>query len=290
MTFFVSGCRVRWWEDVASCCFQVFLFLAPRPAPPVPAPTAHLFCDSRHPRHHRPSCLPLPHNPWQRNRPEDRAPTGVFLSGGVLRVVGMASFLASQGFRPPSRASVPRSSHWRAALPVGARPPGRLVFPACCPFGYPPPPATTRRIMLLQRFSFDSGPTNTQHAPADHQRHLGDEFCHPAPGPWTLITGMHHPRAGAQPPPHRLERAPRTWCARRTLRTNNRLRVFVKGASCVSLATIRLGMRRGEKFFAPTTARVRSGRRCTLCPRKPRRCSFPRSSVGTQPRALQRPA
>ena len=134
VTFFVSGCRVRWWEDVASCCFQVFLFLAPRPAPPVPAPTAHLFCDSRHPRHHRPSCLPLPHNPWQRNRPEGRAPTGVFLSGGVLRVVGMASFLASQGFRPPSRASVPRSSHWRAALPVGARPPRAIGFPGMLPF------------------------------------------------------------------------------------------------------------------------------------------------------------
>ncbi len=196
-----------WWEDVASCCFQVFLFLAPRPAPPVPAPTAHLFCDSRHPRHHRPSCLPLPHNPWQRNRPEGRAPTGVFLSGGVLRVVGMASFLASQGFRPPSRASVPRSSHWRAALPVGARPPGRLVFPACCPFGYPPPPATTRRIILLQRFSFDSGPAHEQPAPADHQRHPGDEFCHPTPahGPsspeCTTRGPMHnrHPIAPKEP-------------------------------------------------------------------------------------------
>ena len=93
----------------------------------------------------------------QRHRPGGRAPTGVFLFGGVLRVVvawvsalrgndiarragllqrgfpvwrclagcgGMASFLASQGFRPPSRASAPRSSAWRAALPVGARPPG----------------------------------------------------------------------------------------------------------------------------------------------------------------------
>ena len=138
---------------------------------------------------------------------------------------GMPSFLASEGFRPPSRASAPRSSAWRAALPVGARPPGRLVFPACCPFGYPPPPATAWRTILLQRFSFDSGPVHEQPAPADPQRHPGDEFCHPVDVPRTLIAGMHHPGVGAQPPPHRPERAPRTWCARRTLRTNNRLRI-----------------------------------------------------------------
>ena len=95
---------------------------------------------------------------------------------------GMASFLASQGFRPPSRASAPRSSAWRAALPVGARPPGRLVFPACAPCGCPQPVATTRRTILLQRFSFDSGPAHEQPVSADHQRHLGDKFCHPTPG------------------------------------------------------------------------------------------------------------
>jgi hypothetical protein len=49
---------------------------------------------------------------------------------------GMASCFASQGFRPPSRAFAPRSSAWRAALPVGARPPGRLVSPACAPCGF----------------------------------------------------------------------------------------------------------------------------------------------------------
>lgn len=138
----------------------------------------------------------------------------------------MASFPASQGFRPPSRAPAPRSSAWRAALPVGARPPGRLVFPACAPCGCPPPPATTWRIILLQRFSFDSVPAHEQPAPADLQRHPGDKFCHPAPDPWTLSAGKHHPRAGAQPLLHHSERVPCTWCARRTLPANARNRLF----------------------------------------------------------------
>ena len=46
--------------------------------------------------------------------------------------------------------------------------------------------------------------------------------------PWILITGMHHPGANAQSPPHRPERAPRTWCARRTLPATMRKRLFVR--------------------------------------------------------------
>ena len=202
----------------------------------------------------------------------------------------MASFLASQGFRPPSRASVPRSSAWRAALPVGARPPGRLVFPACFPFWSPPPPANTRRIILLQRFFFDSGPAPEQPAPTDHQRHPGDEFCHPVPDPWTLSAGTHHPG----PVQNRYPIIPKGSLAHGARGAPYpRMRVtgcFSEGCAARTIGDHPGGVRRGEKFFAPTTAGVRSGRRCTRCPRKPRRCSFPRSSVGTQPRALQRPA
>ena len=195
-----------------------------------------------------------------------------------------------QGFRPPSRASAPRSSAWRAALPVGARPPGRLVFPACAPCGYPPPPATTRRTILLQRFSFDSGPAHEQPVSADHQRHLGDKFCHPTPGhgpssPGCTTQGSVHNRHpiipkgslahGARGAPYPRTRV--TGC-------------FAEGCAARTIGDHPGGVRRGEKFFAPTTAGVRSGRRCTRCPRKPRRCSFPRSSVGTPPRPLQRPA
>ena len=279
MTIFVSGWR---WECTASCCFQVFLFLLPGAAhyragpicpsapfspPPSPPPTVL----------HIPAAQPL-----TTTSPGGPGSYGVFLSGGVAWFVGawppalrgnciargagllqrgfpvwrclagcrgMAPFLASQGFRPPSRASAPRSSAWLAALPGGARPPGRLVFPACAPCGYFPPPATARRTILLQRFSFDSGSAYEQPAPTDLQRHPGDEFCHPAPGPWTRIAGP-TPKGQCTTATHRPGRAPRTWCARRTLRTNNRLRVFVKGASCAPLATTRAGCV-GAKNFSP---------------------------------------
>ena len=202
----------------------------------------------------------------------------------------MASFLASEGFRPPSRAPAPRSSAWRAALPGGARPPGRLVFPACSPFGDHRRPATTRRTILLQRFSFDSGPVREQPAPADPQRHPGDEFCHPAPGPWTLIAGTHHPGANAQPPPHCPARAPRTWCARRTLPANARNRLFFGRVRRAHHRRPPGRGAQGRKIFRPYNGGVRSGRRCTRCPREFRRCWFPRTSVGTEPRPLRRPA
>ena len=47
----------------------------------------------------------------------------------------------------------------------------------------------------------------------------------------------------AQPFPHRSSRAPRRWCARRTLRTNNRLRVFAGR------------VRRAHQGFPPTWLR-----------------------------------
>ena len=94
--------------------------------------------------------------------------------------------------------------------------------------GYPRPPATTRRILLPQRFSVDCCPVHEQHAPVDHERRPCDKFCHPPPPrPAHGSSSPEHatPGVDAQPPPRRPARAPRTWCARRTLRTNNRLRM-----------------------------------------------------------------
>ena len=53
-----------------------------------------------------------------------------------------------------------------------------IGFSGMTSVGYPRPPETTRRILLPQRFSVDSGPVHEQHAPADHERRPGDKFCH----------------------------------------------------------------------------------------------------------------
>ena len=164
----------RWW-DAASCCLQVFLFLFPRPAPPGRASRVHLFRDSRHPDHHRPSCIPLPHNPWQRNRPEGRVSTAS-LPPTLMRC------LEEPG--PPGDWF---SRHVPLSGIIGRRrPPGELF--SCKGFRSIPAPRMSRT------------------PPKDHQRHPGDEFCHPLPGPWTLIAGTRHPGgAGALPPPHRIK-------------------------------------------------------------------------------------
>ena len=64
--------------------------------------------------------------------------------------------------------------------------------------------------------------------------------------PWP-VHGSHLRKApsggGAQPLPHRFEKAFRTWCARRTLPTNNRLRMFAGR------------VRRAHQGFPPTWLR-----------------------------------
>ena len=152
---------------------QVFLFLFPRPAPPGRASRVHLFRDSRHPDHHRPSCIPLPHNPWQRNRPEGRVSTAS-LPPTLLRC------LEKPG---PPRDWVSRHVPLAGIL-RRRRPPGKSF--SCKGFRSIPAPRTS------------STPPRTFNVT------LVTNFVTPRPD-----MDPHHrnapPRAGAQPPPRRPE-------------------------------------------------------------------------------------
>ena len=175
---------------------------------------------------------------------------GVSLSGGVLRVVGeWPPSLRRKGFAR------------RAGHPPLVHPPGLL---RCLEEPGPPGDWFSRHVPLAGIFlrrrppgepfsckGFPSIPAPRTSSP--HPRTFNvtpvTNFVTPRPGHGPASPDR-HPRASAQPPPHRPGRAPRTWCARRTLRTNNRLRVFVKGASCAPLATTRAGCV-GAKNFSP---------------------------------------
>ena len=180
---------------------------------------------------------------------------GVSLSGGVLRVVGeWLPSLRRKGFAR------------RAGHPPLVHPPGLL---RCLEEPGPPGDWFSRHVPLAGIFlrrrppgepfsckGFPSIPAPRTSSP--HPRTFNvtpvTNFVTPRPGHGPASPDR-HPRASAQPPPHRPGRAPRTWCARRTLRTNNRLRVFVKGASCAPLATTRAGCV-GAKNFSPLRRRA----------------------------------
>ena len=210
---------------------------------------------------------------------------GVFLSGGVFRVVvawvsalrgndiargaglrqGLSWLAVSCGLLDdgllfgvarvsPAEPGI-RPSFIRLVCCVACRSPAprAIGFPGMCPLRVPQPPATTRRTILLQRFSFDSGPAHEQPAPADLQRHPGDKFCHPSPG-----HGPSSPGCTTQGPVHnRYPIIPKGSLAHgahgapypRTRVTG----CFSVGCAARTIGDHPGGVRRGEKFFAPTT-------------------------------------
>ena len=222
----------------------------------------------------------------QRHRPGGRASTGVFLFGGVLRVVvvwvsalrgsdiargagllqrgflgwrclagcgGMACFLALQGFRPPSRAPAPRSSAWRAALPVGARPPGDW-FPRHVPLSG----ILLRRRPPGESFSckgFPSIPAPRTGSPPLRTINVTPvtNFVTPRPTHGPSSPG----RATRGPVHNRYPIIPKGSLAHGA-RGAPYPRTHVTGCFSVGCAARTIGdhpggVRRGERFFAPTT-------------------------------------